>query len=76
MKIATWNVNSINSRFDYVTAWLDENNIDIFLCQETKTPDEKFPKERFKDIGYFSYFYGQKTYNGVAIISKFELEKD
>jgi len=75
LKIATWNVNSINSRFEYVANWLEENNIDILLIQETKTTDENFPENRFKELGYFSYFYGQKTYNGVAIISRFELDK-
>ena len=69
MKITTWNVNSINSRFDFIAAWLQKNHSDILLLQETKTPDYKFPQEKFKELGYHSYAYGQRTYNGVAILS-------
>ena len=69
MKIATWNVNSIRARIDHLIAWLSENNIDILAIQETKVINELFPKEELTNIGYKSIFAGQKSYNGVAILS-------
>lgn len=69
MKIATWNVNSIRARIDHLIAWLSENTIDILAIQETKVINELFPKEELTNIGYKSIFAGQKSYNGVAILS-------
>lgn len=70
MKIATWNVNSIRIRQEQVKQWLIENNIDVICLQETKVIDDDFPLEGFKDLGYHTYIYGQKAYNGVAIFSR------
>ena len=70
MKIATWNVNSLNVRIGHVREWLDIANPDILTLQELKQPNEAFPEEVFKEIGYHSICSGQKTYNGVAIITK------
>ncbi len=73
MKIATWNVNSLNVRLPHVIDWVKKNQPDILCLQETKQINDKFQYEAFSDIGYHSYHNGQKTYNGVAIISKKEL---
>ncbi len=70
MKIATWNVNSLNVRLPHVIDWLNENNPDVLCLQETKQDNDKFPHSEFKSLGWYSYHNGQKTYNGVAIISK------
>jgi len=70
MKIATWNVNSLNVRIGHVLEWLDITSPDILTLQEIKQPDEAFPEEAFKEIGYHAICSGQKTYNGVAIITK------
>lgn len=69
-KIASWNVNSLNVRLPQVLAWLETTATDILLLQETKLSDDKFPKACFEELGYHIAFSGQKTYNGVAIISK------
>ena len=69
MLIATWNVNSIRSRIDHVKEWLITNNVDILCLQETKTEDQFFPVEIFSNLGYEVSISGQKSYNGVAIIS-------
>ena len=74
MKIATWNVNSIRTRQDIVTNWLQENEIDILCLQETKVRDEQFPRKPFEELGYSVYISGQKAYNGVAIFSRQPLE--
>jgi exodeoxyribonuclease-3 len=71
--IATWNVNSIRSRIDHVKEWLISNNVDILCLQETKTEDQFFPVEIFSNLGYEVSISGQKSYNGVAIISKFPI---
>ncbi|MDC0127733.1 exodeoxyribonuclease III [Methylophilaceae bacterium] len=70
MKIATWNVNSLNVRLSHVIEWLNNNQPDILCLQETKQDNDKFLHEEFKSLGWYSYHNGQKTYNGVAIISK------
>lgn len=70
MKIASWNVNSLNVRLPHVLDWLDEHQPDLLGLQETKVTDEKFPREPFEERGVNFYFSGQQTYNGVAIISK------
>ena len=74
MKIATWNVNSIKARLPNVLAWLNEAEPDIVLLQETKTLNEKFPALEIEDLGYNLALNGQKTYNGVAILSKTPIE--
>lgn len=71
--IASWNVNSIIVRIDQVNSWLEQSQIDILALQETKTSDEKFPLDSFNK-SHNIYFYGQKSYNGVAIISKNKLQ--
>jgi exodeoxyribonuclease-3 len=68
IKIASWNVNSINAHLDQVTSWIKQNDPDILLLQETKCQDSNFPYEAFK--GFSVSHLGQKTYNGVAILSK------
>lgn len=72
MKIATWNVNSINVRMPQLAGWLKSAEPDVVCLQETKCVDESFPYQELFDLGYYSAFYGQKSYNGVAIISKHE----
>ena len=74
MKIATWNVNSIAIRLEQVLNWLKTHDIDVLCLQETKCVDEKFPLESIQNGGYNAAFMGQKSYNGVAILSKHKLE--
>jgi exodeoxyribonuclease-3 len=71
-KIATWNVNSLRVRLSYVQQWLVKEQPDVLALQETKMIDEDFPVAELKEAGYESVFSGQKTYNGVAILSKVE----
>ena len=71
MKIATWNINSIRLRIDIVINFIKKNNIDVLCLQETKTENKLFPLDKFINNGFFySNINGQKSYNGVAIISK------
>jgi len=70
MKIATWNVNSINVRLPHVLQWMETAKPDVLALQETKMTDDKFPADEIKQAGYEVVFSGQKTYNGVAILSK------
>ena len=70
MLVATWNVNSIRSRIDHVKDWLLTNEIDVLCLQETKTEDQFFPVEIFSKLGYEVSISGQKSYNGVAIVSR------
>nr|WP_315398119.1 exodeoxyribonuclease III [uncultured Duganella sp.] len=70
MKLATWNVNSLNVRLPHVMNWLKENPIDVLCLQETKLTDDKFPASIIEAAGYHVAYSGQKTYNGVAIVSK------
>ena len=70
MKLAAWNVNSLNVRLPHVTEWLKTHQPDVLCLQELKMEDEKFPLAAFEDIGYNAVFNGQKTYNGVAILSR------
>lgn len=74
MKIATWNVNSIRVRIEHLTELLQNEKIDVILLQELKCMTEVFPKEYFEDLGYNILVFGQKTYNGVAILSKYRIE--
>jgi len=74
MKIATWNVNSVKARLETVTAWLKDAAPDVVCLQEIKCTDDTFPRGAFEDLGYNCALHGQKTYNGVAILSKHPLE--
>ena len=70
MQLATWNVNSLKVRLPQVLAWLEINPVDALCLQELKLDHDKFPLEAFTDIGYHAGWAGQKTYNGVAVISR------
>jgi exodeoxyribonuclease-3 len=70
MKIATWNVNSVRTRLEQVINWLSENPVDVLCLQETKVIDQDFPRLDFEKLGYYLYISGQKSYNGVALISR------
>lgn len=70
MRIATWNVNSLKVRLEQVQGWLAEHQPDVLCLQETKTEDANFPVNEIQQAGYQVIYSGQKTYNGVAIISK------
>lgn len=72
--IATWNVNSVRTRLPQLLGWLREDMPDIVLLQEIKCMDEQFPRMEIEELGYNIATHGQKTYNGVAILSKFPLE--
>lgn len=72
MKVASWNVNSLNVRLPQLLEWLERNQPDIIGLQELKMVDERFPVEAIREAGYHAVFNGQKTYNGVAILSKEE----
>ena len=72
MKIATWNVNSMNVRLPHVTEWLQAATPDVLVLQEIKQVSEKFPAEALAELGYSSLANGQKTYNGVAVVSRSE----
>jgi exodeoxyribonuclease-3 len=74
VKLATWNVNSLNVRLPHVLDWLRENPVDVLCLQETKQEDSKFPFEALKQAGYNAAHSGQKTYNGVAILSPHAIE--
>ncbi|BDU15040.1 exodeoxyribonuclease III [Lysobacter auxotrophicus] len=70
MKIASWNVNSLNVRLPHLEQWLATSSPDIVALQETKLEDEKFPDDPLLAMGYRSVFAGQKSYNGVAVLSR------
>ena len=74
MKIISWNVNSVRARIENIINYIKDSKPDILLFQEIKTQEETFPHDIFKELGYESYVFGQKSYNGVAIISKHELD--
>ena len=74
MKIATWNVNSINAHLEAALTFVKEAEPDVLALQELKCLDEKFPREAFESLGFNVETHGQKTYNGVALLSKFPLE--
>jgi exodeoxyribonuclease III len=75
MLVATWNVNSIKQRLDNLVAWLSARQPDIVCLQETKCVDEGFPREPLEALGYNIAIHGQKTFNGVAILSKLKLDE-
>lgn len=70
MKIATWNVNSLKVRLAQVLDWMEKEQPDVLALQETKTPDDTFPLAEIEAAGYRASYSGQKTYNGVAVLSK------
>ncbi len=74
MKIISWNVNSVRARIENIKDYIKDTNPDVLLLQEIKTQNENFPNDELKKLGYTSYVFGQKSYNGVAIISKNELK--
>jgi len=74
MRIATWNVNSVRTRLEQVTAWLAREQPEVLCLQETKVTDDLFPRQAIEDLGYQLALSGQKAYNGVAIASRLPLE--
>ncbi len=70
MRIATFNVNSVRARLEILKLWIENHNPDLLFLQETKTQDEFFPELFFEELGYKSYFHGEKSYNGVAALIK------
>ena len=74
MKIISWNVNSVRARVKNVLDYIKQVKPNILLLQEIKTQDENFPYQDFKEIGYRSHVFGQKSYNGVAIITNIEVK--
>ena len=74
MKIISWNVNSVRARIENIKHYIKDSEPDVLMLQEIKTQDENFPNDEFKNLGYISYVFGQKSYNGVAIISKHKLD--
>ena len=75
MRIATWNVNSVRQRLDHLLAWLRERDPDIVCLQEIKCVDEAFPREPIEALGYNVVTHGQKTFNGVALLSKLPFDE-
>lgn len=73
MQIATWNVNSIRTRLPHLTQWLREDKPDVVLLQELKCTEDQFPFMEIEELGYNVAMHGEKTYNGVAILSKFPI---
>jgi exodeoxyribonuclease-3 len=74
MRIATWNVNSVRARLERLVPWLTELRPEIVLLQETKCIDEQFPRAPLEELGYQVAHFGQKTYNGVAILARSRIE--
>lgn len=74
MKIATWNINGIKARIEVLKAWLKEAEPDVVALQEIKSIDENFPAAEIEELGYNVYTHGQKSFNGVALLSKMPLE--
>jgi exodeoxyribonuclease-3 len=70
MKLATWNINSLTVRLPQVLDWLATNPVDVLCLQELKLSDDKFPRDALQQAGYHSAVFGQKTYNGVAILAR------
>ena len=75
MKISSWNVNSVRARLNNIINYLKSSNPDLLMIQEIKTEEKNFPYDDFKTLGYKSYVFGQKSYNGVAFISKVNINK-
>jgi len=70
LKLATWNINSLNVRLPHVLDWISRHEPDVLCLQETKLEDAKFPGDALREAGYYAFFSGQRTYNGVAILSR------
>ena len=70
MRVATWNVNGLRSRLDFVKIWLRERKPDLVALQELKLEDDQFPREEFEAEGYFAAVHGQKAWNGVAVLAR------
>jgi len=75
MKIISWNVNSVRARINNIINYITKNKPDILMLQEIKTEEKNFPFDEFNQLGYKSYVFGQKSYNGVAIVSKIKIDK-
>ena len=75
MKISSWNVNSVRARIQNIVNYLKSSDPDILMIQEIKTEEINFPFDDFKNLGYESYVFGQKSYNGVAFLSKININK-
>ena len=75
MRVATWNVNSIRQRLDHLLAWLQERSPDVVCLQEIKCTDDAFPREPIEALGYNVVTHGQKTFNGVALLSRLPLDE-
>jgi exodeoxyribonuclease-3 len=75
MRIATWNVNSVRQRLDHLLTWLRETSPDVACLQEIKCVDEQFPREAIEALGYNVVTHGQKTFNGVALLSKLPFDE-
>src|SRR6184192_4745282 len=74
MRVVSWNINSLRKRQDRLLAWLENSAPDIVCLQETKCPDEQFPALALQSAGYDAAYHGEKSYNGVAILSKMKLK--
>lgn len=74
MKVASWNVNSVRARLERVAGWVEANRPDVLCLQETKVEDRDFPLDAFSALGYQAALYGQRTYNGVALLSLSPIE--
>ena len=70
MKVATYNVNGVNGRLPVLLRWLEQSEPDIVCLQELKAPQEKFPHKAIRSLGYDVIWHGQKSWNGVAILSR------
>src|ERR1041384_3384831 len=70
MRIATYNVNGVNGRLPVLLRWLEETKPDVVCLQELKAPQEKFPEQAIRDAGYHALWHGQKSWNGVAIVTR------
>jgi exodeoxyribonuclease-3 len=75
MRVATWNVNSIRQRLDHLLAWLQERSPDVVCLQEIKCTDDAFPREPIEALGYNVVTHGQKTFNGVALLSRLPFDE-
>ena len=76
LRIATWNVNSLRVRLETLGPWLAQDGPDVVCLQETKVTDDRFPIQALADLGYQAVFTGQKTYNGVALLSRLPITDD
>ena len=73
MKISSWNVNSVRARIQNIVSYIKKSKPDVLMIQEIKTENKNFPVNDFSDLGYESHIFGQKSYNGVAFLSKIKI---